>query len=355
VRTLLAGFAILISLGCAAKNDAKEDVVAKKSAVAETEKPAAPAPEAVTDGAMSPGMYAEITTNKGVILCALEFENTPLTVVNFAGLAEGKIKNNAGKDGKPFYDGLTFHRVIPDFMIQGGDPEGSGRGGPGYRFKDEIVPSLRHDKPGILSMANAGPGTNGSQFFITHVPTSWLDGKHTIFGHVVKGMDVVNAIAQGDVMKTVKILRVGEKAEAFKTDQSAFDSLKNAKKDDLTSVIKKRWPNAVRTSSGMYYVVSQKGSGNKCSKKQTATVHYTGWLMDGTKFDSSVDRKKPFTFTVGMGQVISGWDEAVMDMNKGEKRTIILPPDLAYGERGAGGVIPPDATLVFDVELIDFK
>lgn len=161
------------------------------------------------------GLYAEMKTNKGTILLKLEYQATPLTVANFVGLAEGKIKNDAKPVGTPFYDGLVFHRVIPNFMIQGGDPMGSGMGGPGYKFKDEIVDTLRHTGPGILSMANAGKGTNGSQFFITHVQTSWLDGKHTVFGHVVTGQDVVNAIVQGDKIETLTIIRVGKDAKKF--------------------------------------------------------------------------------------------------------------------------------------------
>lgn len=170
------------------------------------------------------GLYAKIITSKGDILTKLEFEKTPLTVTNFVGLAEGTKNSNRSK-GIRFYDGLTFHRVIPDFMIQGGDPDGNGTGGPGYTFPDEIYSTLRHDAPGILSMANAGPDTNGSQFFITHTKTPWLDGKHTVFGHMIEGQDVVNAIRQGDTIKTIQIIRIGKKAAAFKADQVSFEML----------------------------------------------------------------------------------------------------------------------------------
>lgn len=165
------------------------------------------------------GLYAEITTNRGVILLQLEFEKVPLTTANFVGLAEGKIHNNVKPDGTHFYDGLKFHRVIANFMIQGGDPAGNGSGGPGYKFKDEFLPELRFSGPGVLAMANAGPGTNGSQFFITHVATPWLNDHHTIFGHVVSGQDVVNAIQQGDTIEKVKIIRKGKKAKKFKAEK----------------------------------------------------------------------------------------------------------------------------------------
>lgn len=174
------------------------------------------------------GLYARITTNKGDITLSLEFEKTPLTVANFVGLSEGKIKNKAKKLGEPYYDGIIFHRVIKNFMIQGGDPTGTGRGGPGYKFKDEFNANLKHDKAGTLSMANAGPNTNGSQFFITHKDTPWLNNKHAVFGHVIdeESMKVVNSIVQGDTIIHVKILKVGKKARKFNAKET-FLSLKD--------------------------------------------------------------------------------------------------------------------------------
>jgi len=136
-----------------------------------------------------------VKTDKGDIEGVLYPGKAPVTVANFLNLAK-----------RGYYNGLKFHRVIPDFMIQGGDPTGTGSGGPGYRFEDECTPELKHDKPGIFSMANAGPGTNGSQFFVTHVATPWLDGKHTVFGSVTKGQDIVNAVAAGDKIVSIEIL-----------------------------------------------------------------------------------------------------------------------------------------------------
>ncbi len=312
------------------------------------------------------GLYAKFDTSKGEIICVLEFEKTPLTITNFVGLAEGTKDLGGGKaTGAKYYDALTFHRVIPDFMIQGGCPLGTGTGGPGYTFPDEIDPSLTHSEPGILSMANAGPGTNGSQFFITHVATPWLDGKHTVFGHVVKGQDVVNKIEGGDALNSVEIIRVGAAAEDFQSDQKAFDALlvnfeKSQSDKELSAMeaeqeqIDKQWPDAVATPSGLKYVVVAEGEGDTPAEGAVVTVHYTGKLLDGKKFDSSVDRGQPIDFPVGTGQVIKGWDEALLGMKKGEKRVLIIPSHLGYGPSGRGP-IPPNATMIFDVELVNFQ
>jgi len=309
------------------------------------------------------GLYAKMSTNRGDIYLQLEFEKTPMTVGNFVGLAEGKVKNTAKADGVPFYDGLKFHRVIPNFMIQGGDPAGTGAGGPGYKFPDEIDTSLKHVGPGIFSMANAGPGTNGSQFFITHVKTPWLDGKHTVFGHVVEGQKVVDAVMQGDTLKTVTILRKGAKATAFdgaKTFETAKNELtkgaeEKAKAEQalMDKVLKEKFSATQVTASGLRYIVEKPGEGPKPTASAQVTVHYTGTLLDGKKFDSSVDRGQPITF--GLGQVIPGWTEGLQLMNKGAKYKLIIPPNLGYGDAGIPGVIPPKSWLVFDVELIDFK
>jgi FKBP-type peptidyl-prolyl cis-trans isomerase len=336
---------------------AKKPAAAAKAPTSEA-KAAAPADPAV--GNLAPGLYAKFYTTKGVILTRLEMDKTPITVTNFVGLAEG-TKNSNKPAGTHFYDGLTFHRVIAQFMIQGGDPDGNGTGGPGYQFGDEFDPTLRHDGPGVLSMANAGPGTNGSQFFITHVATPHLDGHHTVFGRVVEGQDVVNAIAVGDRMDSVRILRVGPKAKKFKADEARFQALIKKGETDKMDKQKKATENfaalekkAKTTPSGLKYIVIKPGAGPKPAAGTLITVHYTGTLTDGTKFDSSRDRNKPFQFRVGTGMVIPGWDEGLLDMAKGEQRTLIIPANLAYGPEGRPPVIPQNATLVFDVELLDF-
>lgn len=306
------------------------------------------------------GMYAKFETSKGNIYCNLEFKKTPMTVANFVGLAEGSIKNNAKAEGVPYYDGLKFHRVIPNFMIQGGCPLGNGTSGPGYTFPDEIDPSLKHTGPGILSMANAGPATNGSQFFITHVKTDWLDGKHTVFGNVVEGQDVVNKIAGNDTINHILILRKGKEAEAFEapkvfeTEKAGAAAKAEAKakaaKEAMEKTLNETYGSAKTTASGLRYIVEKEGTGAAPKATDQVTVHYTGYLLDGTKFDSSVDRGQPATFP--LNQVIPGWTEGLQLMKEGGKTKLIIPSELGYGANGAGGVIPPNAWLVFDVELI---
>lgn len=313
---------------------------------------------------LADGLYAKIETDKGNILLNLEFEKTPMTVTNFVALAEGNM-SEASRDGR-YYDGLNFHRVIANFMIQGGCPLGSGTGGPGYKFEDEIEPSLKHNKAGILSMANAGPGTNGSQFFITHGPTPHLDGKHTVFGHVIEGQDVVDSIAQGDIMNKIEIIRVGEKAENFTADQNSFNELKSTSAERALEAMKRAnkavidqikadYPEAKVSDSGIYYTIEEEGEGDKPNKGQTVSVHYTGKFMNGQTFDSSVSRGEPIEFPLGMGHVIAGWDETILDMQVGEERTVVIPPNLAYGEQGYPGAIPPNSWLIFEVELVEVK
>lgn len=310
---------------------------------------------------MQDGLYAKFNTSKGEIVVALEYEKTPGTVGNFVALAEGDLENSFRYQGKPYYDGLKFHRVIPNFMIQGGCPQGTGSGNPGYQFDDEFHTDLKHDAPGILSMANAGPGTNGSQFFITHVPTPWLDGKHTVFGKVTEGRDIVDKINQGDTITSIEILRIGKSAEvfnaieAFRTFEGSREERLAKEKAEAEAKLNKLTAGFDKTQTGLHYKILQKGEGQKAEKGKTASVHYKGQLADGTVFDSSYKRNQPFDFQLGFGQVISGWDEGIQLLNVGDKARLIIPADLGYGSSGAGGIIPPNATLIFDVELMDIK
>lgn len=310
---------------------------------------------------MQDGLYARFNTSKGEIVVALEYQKTPGTVGNFVALAEGNMENSAKSQGNPYYDGLKFHRVIPDFMIQGGCPQGTGTGNPGYQFDDEIHSDLKHDGPGVLSMANAGPGTNGSQFFITHVETPWLDGKHTVFGKVAEGQDVVDAIAQGDAIENVTIERVGAEAEtfnaieAFRVFEGAREKRIAEEKAKAEAEMEKLAAGFSKTESGLRYQILQTGSGAKAEKGKMVSVHYKGQLADGTVFDSSYKRNQPIDFNLGVGQVIPGWDEGIQLLKIGDKARFVIPSDLAYGSRGAGGVIPPNATLIFDVELMNVK
>ena len=304
------------------------------------------------------GLFATLSTSKGEIKIELEFEKTPGTVGNFVGLSLGLISNSIKPLGEAYYNGLKFHRVINDFMIQAGCPLGTGIGDPGYKFDDEFHNELKHDRPGVISMANAGPSTNGSQFFITHVETPWLDNKHTVFGNVIDGMDVVNSISQNDEIISIKINAVGDKAKAFDAakafedfNKSKADRIKKEKENEL-KMLKDLSKGFSKTSSGLLYKFEKENNSHKPSNGNKVKVHYKGMLLDGTVFDSSFKRNQPIEFTLGVGQVIKGWDEGISLLGIGDKASFIIPSDLAYGASGAGGVIPPNATLIFEVELI---
>ena len=310
---------------------------------------------------MENGLYAKFFTSKGTITVSLEYTKTPGTVGNFVALAQGDLENSIKKQGDPYYDGLKFHRVIPDFMIQGGCPQGTGTGNPGYQFDDEFHPDLKHDAAGILSMANAGPGTNGSQFFITHIPTPWLDGKHSVFGKTTDGQSVVDSIVQGDTLERIEIIAEGDNAmafnaiEAFRSFEGARDKRLAEEKAAIEAELESLGAGFEKTSSGLRYQILQKGDGEKAQKNKTVSVHYKGQLSDGTVFDSSYKRNQPIEFSLGMGQVIRGWDEGIALLKVGDKARFVIPSHLAYGSRGAGGVIPPNANLVFDLELMSVK
>ncbi len=310
---------------------------------------------------MQDGIYAKFNTSKGEITVKLAYDKTPGTVGNFVALAEGNLENSSKPKGTPYYDGLNFHRVIPDFMIQGGCPQGTGTGDPGYKFDDEFHPDLRHTGPGVLSMANAGPGTNGSQFFITHIATPWLDNKHTVFGNVIEGLKIVDEIAQGDSINSLEIVRVGSKAEswnavkAFKSFESSLEIRLQEEKNKAETELEKVATGFDKTNSGLRYKILKKGDGSKATKGNTVSVHYEGSLTNGQVFDSSYQRNQPIDFQLGIGQVIPGWDEGISLLKVGDKARFVIPSELGYGSAGAGGVIPPNATLVFDVELLEVK
>lgn len=321
------------------------------------------------------GLYANLKTTKGDMLVKFYDKEAPMTVANFIGLAEGKIKNTGRKKGVPFYDGTIFHRVIKGFMIQGGDPRGSGMGGPGYRFDDEKN-DLKHNEAGILSMANSGPNTNGSQFFITDGAAHWLDGKHTIFGKVIKGIETEEAIAntptdRGDkpvtdvVLEKVTVFSKGNEykdydgAEIFKTgkdkiaqENKNFEAKKQALIQERIDSLKK---DMSVTPSGLYYKITKTTDGKSPEKGQIAAVNYIGKLLNGLEFDNSFNRGEPIQFPVGVGRVIKGWDEGIMLLKEGEEATFLIPPAMAYGSRGAGDVIPPNSWLIFAVNLVSVK
>ena len=336
-----------------------------------------------TYAALKDGLYANFQTSKGNMIVKFEDKKAPVTVANFVGLAEGKIENKAKAKGVPFYDGTIFHRVIKDFMIQGGDPKGTGMGDPGYKFEDEKN-DLKHTGKGILSMANSGPNTNGSQFFITEIATPWLDGKHTIFGEVVNGIEVIDTIANVEkgaqdkpktdiVLEKVAIFSKGDEYKGYdaaklfadgkgkiqennkailakieadkKKKEEEFSANQQKMVDDLKATMQ-------ATASGLYYKITKKTDGAKPNVGDKVSVHYAGKLVDGTEFDSSFKRNEPIEIPIGVGQVIKGWDEGILLLNEGETATFLIPSDLGYGANGAGGVIPPNAWLIFDVELV---
>ena len=328
------------------------------------------------------GLYADIETNKGHIIVELDYKKAPITVANFVTLAEGKNEfiTDEKLKNKPFYNGLKFHRVIPDFMIQSGDPLGTGSGDTGYKFKDEFT-DLKFDKGGVLAMANNGPGTNSSQFFITHVETPWLDGKHTIFGHVVeKGQEVVNRVIQGDSIISVTIIRNGEAAKKFdavKTfhdyfseiakEQSKFAGIQTEKAAYYASLR----PKATKTNSGLEYIITEKGSGKKPATGTQVYIHYAGFLENGTLFDSSIEEVnksfgkfdaaraeakgyQPIPFQAGRKDgLIPGFIEGIEQLSFGDKAVLFIPSHLAYGAAGAGNVIPPNANIIFEIQLLE--
>lgn len=318
------------------------------------------------------GLYANIQTTKGNMIVKFEDKKSPVTVANFVGLAEGKIDNKAKAKGVPFYDGTIFHRVIKDFMIQGGDPQGTGMGDPGYKFEDEKN-DLKHTGKGILSMANSGPNTNGSQFFITEVATPWLDGRHTIFGSVVSGTETIDAIAAVEkgaqdkpktdiVLQKVSIFSKGDEyknydaAKTFNEGKGKIAANNKVMAEKAEAEAKKALEELKAgmqvTESGLYYKITKKTDGKAAKAGDNVKVHYAGKLTNGEEFDSSFKRNEPLEFPVGTGRVIKGWDEGILLLKEGETATLLIPPAMGYGERGAGGVIPPNAWLIFDVELV---
>ncbi|MCL4547552.1 MAG: peptidylprolyl isomerase [Bacteroidetes bacterium] len=328
------------------------------------------------------GIYADLNTNKGRITLSLYYQNVPMTVANFVGLAEGTIKNDALPEGKPYFNGSVWHRVVPGFVIQSGMPAVKDTlEGPGYEFPNEIFPGLSYNKAGILGMANAGPHTNGSQFFITLSDYPHLDGRYTIFGVVVEGMDIVNKIVQGDTIKSVTITRIGKDANNFMVTDESFkkmvdDAKEKVKMDnekrmsDEIQALKNIMPNAAETASGIKYIIEKEGTDNKPYDGSILIVKYKGKFLLGTKeFASTKSDGKPdiiespetFEYIVGKTKINPALDEILVDMKKGEKRKIIALSKGAYGEDVVLGkrsdgkkyvVIPPNTSLVYEIEIL---
>ncbi|WBX73153.1 peptidylprolyl isomerase [Tenacibaculum pacificus] len=317
------------------------------------------------------GLYADIQTNRGDILIRLHAKEVPMTVANFVSLAEGDNPKVADSlKGKPYYDNTKFHRVIKDFMVQGGDITGTGRGNAGYKFGDEFPMNekgeliYKHDAPGILSMANSGKASNSSQFFITHKATPWLNGKHSIFGKVLEGQNVVDTIQQNDYINVVDIIRIGKEAKKFKAATVFEYELTNvvkkeAERKEVLAELKRKFQEekginkAVKTNSGLKILKLKEGTGKKVNPAIPTTVHYTLYLTDGKKIDSSLDKKAPFTFTLNDPNIplIGGWKEGVKTMKEGDKSIFFIPYYLGYGESGLGP-IAPKSDLIFEIEVL---
>ncbi len=308
------------------------------------------------------GLYARIDTAKGPVTILLAFDKAPLAVANFVGLAEGTLDAHIGKR---FYDGLTFHRVEQDFVVQGGDPAGDGSGDPGYNFPDEFDPTLRHDAPGVVAFANYGADTNGSQFYITLAAAPVLDDSYTIFGRVVEGMDAVMELAVGDVMTKVTILRIGDAAKSFKSDQEAWNQYYGSAAEGakariratrklVTDGIIAKWPGLVLRPDGIMSMTLKEGTGQTMRRGYLVNIAYKGMLPNGQVFDQSILHGGPYEFELGIGKVILGWDMMVSEMKKGEKRLVAIPPEFAYGMEGAAGLIPPNSYILFELEVTGY-
>jgi len=344
------------------------------------------------------GLYADIQTNYGDMLAELYYKTTPGTVANFVSLAEGTNTYVADSlKGKRYYDGTKSHRVIKNFMLQAGDRTATGEGDPGYKFADEFVDTLRYTRKGQLGMANSGPATNGSQFFITEVATDWLNFRHTIFGQVIQGEDVISKITSVKtgaqdrpvdpvVIKKVEIIRVGKAAQkwdapkvfdAFMKEQNAKAQKLESQKEKNLAVMAEQEAKAVAQPSGIKILKLKEGNGVKPQIGSDVLVNYAGFLRaTGDLFDTNIaeiakendayDAARaadpqygyiPYAWKyspeVGL---IAGFKEALLSMKVGDKIRVFIPSALAYGKQGFGnGVIPPDADLMFEIEIVDAK
>lgn len=353
------------------------------------------------------GIYAEIVTDKGTMFAELYYEATPLTVANYVALAEGNHPS-LGVDSlknKPYYDGLLFHRVMKGFMIQGGDFSGTGSGQVGYKFDQEIVDTLKHDEQGVLSMANAGPNTNGAQFFIMDKATPSLDGKYNVFGKVVEGLSVIDSIAAVPVnaaanhrpleevkMQTIRIIRKGKAAKKWDA-VSTFENIQEEKaaaakkaaelaeeRASQAPIMKGKkaaqlveWKSKATKlpDSDVLVYKLEEGSGVKPALGSQIKIDYAGFFMDGTLFDTSnVDQAQiygnynvrkdqagayraiPVKYDPATPMGAVGFKYAYLTMNYGDKIVAFVPSDLGYGERGAGNVIPPNTELIFEMEVL---